>query len=262
MKSWLKYLLLGVFCYFSFLIVQLPADKTYYFVEDLLDDANVPLEIYGLNGSVWKGSANTLIYDDKRFDSVEWELHPMDLLTGKASVSIRLKGQGSSFDGRLSKSITGETLLQNSRANIEAMALLKLLKIPAIKLGGDLTLNLNRMEITGQTVGYISGRLLWTAAESQFPQKLTLGTIYSDFSTSDDGVIQAKLGDGGGPLELNGNATVAPDGKYDAKGVFSAREGRQSALGRSLGFIAKYDASGKAAFNRTGNISEFGFLVK
>lgn len=262
MKSWMKYVFLGLASYLVFVIVQFPANKAYYLVEDILDEQNVPLELFDVKGSLWHGTASTLIYDGKRFDAVAWEFHPLDLLTANASVSFRFKGINTSVKGKLSKSVFGTLALNNVQANIGATELLSLLKIPAVKLGGSFALNLSQLKLSGKTVDYIQGRLLWSDAESQFPQKLTMGDIFSDFSTTDDGVIQAKLGDGGGPLELNGDLSVNPDGKYDLKGLMAARAGRQSVLGRSLGFIGKYDASGKASFNRSGNISEFGFLVK
>jgi len=261
MKSWMKYVLLGVASYLIFVIVQFPANKAYYLVEDTLDDKNVPIEVFGLKGSLWQGSASTLIYDGKRYDAVVWEFHPLELLTAKASVSVRFKGKNTTVKGKFAKSIFGSLIAENVQANIGATELLSLLKIPAVKLGGDFALNLSRFELTDKTVNYIQGRLLWSDAESKFPQKLTMGDVFSDFSTSEDGVILAKLGDGGGPLELNGDLSVNPDGKYDLKGLLAARAGRQSVLGRSLGFIGKYDAKGKASFNKSGNISEFGFLV-
>ncbi|HFE39424.1 MAG TPA: type II secretion system protein N [Gammaproteobacteria bacterium] len=262
MKSWIKYLLLGVLSYLLFLIVQLPANKAYYFLEDLLEEKNIPVELFDLKGTAWHGSAGTLIYEGNRFESVAWEFHPLDLLKAKASISVRLKSKELSLKGMLSKNLSGDVELQNVQANVSATALLKLLKIPAVKLKGTFLLNLAQMQSSGKTLKYVQGRLLWSDAESQFPQKLILGDVFADVSTLDDGVIKVKLGDGGGPLELRGDVTLSPDGKYDVKGYFSARAGRQSILGRSLGFIGRYNAKGKAEFNRTGNISEFGFLLK
>ncbi len=262
MKSWVKYLILGGISYFAFVIVQLPADKIYYLAKNQLVEHKVPLALYDIKGSIWQGSASTLIYDGKRFEAFAWEFHPLNLLMGKASVSVRIKGENLVLKGKLSKSITGDIVLENTQGNVGAAELLKLLKIPAVKLGGKFSLNLTEMILSDNVVTKIQGRLLWAGAESAFPQKLVLGDLYSDFSTTEDGVIHAKLGDGGGALELSGGATVAPDGKYEAKGLSSAREGRQSVLGRSLGFVGRYDAAGKVAFNRSGNISEFGFLIK
>lgn len=262
MKSKLKYVFLGLLCYLTFLVMQFPASNAYALVKSTLSAQNVPLKLYGLQGSVWKGSASTLIYDGHRFDTAVWEFYPLDLLTAKVTLSVRLKGKDIAFKGKLSQSLFGELFLENVHANVGAAKLLALLKIPAVKLGGKLSLNVVAAEIQGSMPSYIQGRLLWTDATSTFPQKLSLGDMFADLTTDDNGDIKALLGDGGGPLELSGGLTLTPVGQYEAKGLFSSREGRNSVLGRSLGFVGRYDSAGKIAFNRSGNLSEFEFLVK
>ena len=262
MKPWLKYIVLGFVCYLLFLVVKFPASSAYSFARESLLEQKVPIKLYGLNGSVWQGSADVMIYDGKRFDAVAWEFHPMDLLTANLTLSVRLKGEDLALKGRVSQSFFGETRLQNVQANVSAMELLALLKIPAVKLDGKFSLNVPLMTVTGKVPTYIQGKLLWSDAESKFPQKLSLGDLYANLSTGDDGKITATLGDGGGPLELSGNLELDKNGKYDLKGLFAAREGRKSTLGRSLGFVGRYDSTGKIPFNQSGNVSEFEFLVK
>lgn len=262
MKTSIKYILLGLVFYFIFIIVQLPANKVYYFAEDILDDQDIPLEIYGLSGSVWKGQAKRITYDGKYFNQVAWEFHPLALLTGNVSSSVRFKNSDANASGLFSYSFTGNLTAENIRLNMQATEALKMAKIPAFKLGGEFKLNLPRLVLADNRLTFISGRLLWADAKSIFPQKLDLGNLVADFSTTEDNVINAKLSDGGGPLELQGLLTLSPDGKYNLNAQFAARDGRNSVLGRSLGFMARYDANGKAVLTRSGNISEFGFLVK
>lgn len=261
MKPWVKYFIFGLVCYFLFLIVKFPASNAYYFAKAPLADQNIPIKLYGLKGSVWQGSADALIYNGKRFDAVAWEFHPLDLLMAKFAFSVRLKGKDLALKGRVSQSLFGEILLQNVQASVSAMELLALLKIPAVKLDGKFSLNLSSMIMLNNVPTYVQGRLLWSGAESKFPQKLLLGNLYANLST-DDGNIIVALGDGGGPLELSGNLVLDQNGQYDLKGLFAAREGQSSMLGRSLGFVGRYDSTGKIPFNQSGNVSEFKFLVK
>ncbi|MDH3325462.1 MAG: type II secretion system protein N [Gammaproteobacteria bacterium] len=262
MKSSVKYIVLGLVFYFIFLFSQLPITKIYYFAEDILDNQKVPLKVYGLSGSLWQGEAKRVSYAGKHFNQVAWELHPLALLTGNLSASLRFKNAEGNASGLFSYGFTGDLTAENLLVNIQATEALKMAKIPAFKLGGEFKLNLPRVTFADDRLAFINGRLLWADAKSIFPQKLDLGNLVVDLSTSEDDVILAKLSDGGGALELGGGLTLAPDGKYDFNGQFSAREGRQSVLGRSLGFMARYDANGKAVLKRTGNVSEFAFLVK
>ncbi|MDH5257092.1 MAG: type II secretion system protein N [Gammaproteobacteria bacterium] len=261
MKTSIRYILLGLVFYFVFLITQLPVSKVYYFAEDIIDEKKIPLDVYGLSGSLWQGEAKRIVYAGKPFNQVAWELHPLALLTGDLSASLRFKNAEADASGLVSYSFTGDLNIENLLVNIQATEALKMAKIPAFKLGGEFKLNLPRLMLADQRLTYVSGRLLWSDAKSIFPQKLDLGDLVVDLSTADDDVISARLSDGGGPLELGGGLTLTPDGKYVFNGEFASRDGRNSVLGRALGFMGRYDANGKAVLSRSGNVSEFGFLV-
>jgi len=259
MKFWRRYLALGVICYLLFVITQIPANNVYYFTKDMLKEQSVTL--FGVQGSLWQGSASAATYKDMHFKQINWEIHPLALLTANISATIQFKQQENSVHATVSRSFFGKTTVENGRIKADASQLIKLMNIPAIKLNGEFNLNLPLLELTDNNVEYIKGRLVWNNAESIFPQKMELGDVFADMSTSSDGVIQVKLGDAGGPLEMNANLLLTPEGKYDLKGLFSARQGRNSSLGRSLGFMGQYK-DGKVEFNKAGELSEFGFLVK
>jgi len=261
LKPAMKYVALGFSFYLIFLLAQLPANKLYSFFEDILEEQNIPLKVYGLSGSLWHGEAKRISYNGLHFNQVGWELHPLALLSGNLSATLRYKNGTADASGLFSYGIDGTITAENFRANLEASEALKLAKIPAVKLGGEFKLNLPYWVISDNRLVAVSGRLLWADAKSMFPQKLNLGNLVVDLSTGDDGIITAKLGDGGGPLALSGGLTLAPDGKYDFKGQFVARAGRNSVLGRALGFMARYNANGEAVMTRSGNIAEFGFLL-
>jgi len=261
-KGSMRYILLGLGFYLIFLVMQLPANKFYYFVEDTIDDQNIPLEVYGLSGSLWQGEAKRITYNGQAFNQVAWEFHPLALLTGNLSSSFRYKNVEGNASGLVSYGLGGTITAENLVVNMQATEALKLAKIPAFKLSGELKLNIPRLVLTDKRLSYINGRLLWADAKSIFPQKLDLGNLVVDLVTDEEGIVAAKLSDGGGALELAGGLTLEPDGKYNFNGQFSSREGRNSVLGRALGFMGRYDANGKAVLTKTGNVSEFSFLYK
>lgn len=262
MKSWFKYIGLGVAAYLVFVIAQFPAKQAYALMENFLDDKDIPVELYEIRGTIWQGRASRLVYDERHFNDVKWQFLPVDILTGKLSAAISFKNADSFANSIVSMGFMGDISVEDTRASMSAQDILALAKIPAIKLGGQFDLNLATLELYNNKISNLFGRLVWTDAESMFPQKLELGNLFADMTTADDGTINVDLGDGGGPLELSGKLTVAPDGKYDLATAMASREGRNSMLGRSLGFMARYNSQGKAELKRSGNISEFNFLVK
>lgn len=262
MKAWIKYLSLGLVVYVVFLVARFPANQAYFLLEDYLEEAQIPVELYELNGTIWSGKSARLVYNNKNFDNVSWQFLPLDILKGKLSLAFSFKNTDSYARLIASKSLFGSVTLENLNASMSAQEILSLAKIPAFKLGGEFTLNLPQLAIKDKKLDSLNGRLVWTKAESMFPQKLVMGDIFANMSTADDGVVNVVLGDGGGPLELNGNLTVSPDGKYDLSTEMASREGRNSNLGRSLGFIGRYNNKGKAEFKRSGTLEEFDFILK
>ncbi len=262
MKPWMKYSVLGLMVYLVFLLIQFPANQAYAVAKNYLDEQNVPVTLYEPNGTIWQGKATRLVYQGRSYNDVKWRLLPLDLLTGKLSLSLSFRNTDSFADAVVSRKIFGGLELANTRASMTAQEVLALAAIPAVQLGGRFDLNVASLALDQNRVSHLVGRLVWSDAESKFPQKLLMGDLFADMNTTDDGTIQVKLGDGGGPLELNGDLLVTPEGQYDFTSAMSAREGRQSALGRSLGFIARYDNQNKAIFTRSGNLSEFDFLIK
>ncbi len=262
MKAWYKYIGLGLLLYLVFLVVQFPANQAYSLVKPMLDQQKVLLQVYEPQGTIWNGRASRVVYQGRSFNRVKWQFLPVELLKGKLAIFVAYKNRDGFARAMISRSLFGDLQLSNIQASLSAQEVLALAKIPAVKLAGQFDLNLRNLVLQEKRVTEINGRLLWTGAESQFPQKLKMGDLYADMTTGDDGVIHVKLGDGGGPLELSGKLDVGPDGKYDLALEMASRQGRNSVLGRSLGFIGRYNNKGKAEFKRSGNISEFGFLVK
>ena len=257
MKSWLKYLALGLVAYLIFLIVSFPASQAYFLVENTLNEKKIPIKMYTISGSVWSGKVSRVTYNGKPFNNLVWEVLPWRIFTGQLAVAVKYNNRDSSAQFVAVRNLMGSTSLRNVRANMSAQEILSLAQIPAVKLGGHFTLNLAQLNLDS-----VKGRLVWSGAESMFPQKLVLGDLFADMSTANDGTINVKLGDGGGPLQLSGKLTLTPDGRYDLSTQMSSREGRQSFLGQSLGFVGRYNRQGKVEFKRSGKLSEFNFLVK
>ena len=258
MKYWRRYLVLALASYLLFVITQLPASKVYYFTENLLQEQGVTF--YGVQGSIWNGSATAVTYQDMHLKQIAWEIHPLALLTANVSATVRFKQKENSVNALVSRSFFGSTKVEGGQLRIDAEDLVKLAKLPAIKLQGQFSLNLTQLKLGEKNVESIQGRAVWSNASSTFPQKMELGDLFADMTTSSDGVIQIKLGDAGGPLEMDANLQLTPDAKYDFKGQFASRQGRNSSLGRSLGFMGRYNNEGKVEFNKAGELSEFGFL--
>ncbi|MDH5731294.1 MAG: type II secretion system protein N [Gammaproteobacteria bacterium] len=254
MKSNKRLILVGVAAFLLFLIVQTPAHLIFGLVAN-----NLPLKVYGVNGSVWNGEIEQINVGRESITGVQWSLHPSHLLMGRVAADISASLGQRRINAYAARSIGGDIVLKNVSGRIDAQTLLGLLKIPALQLGGEFNFNLQSVVLDGKIPLEAQGRVLWSDASSRFPQRLELGTLSAIVSTTDKG-IQAELKDGGnGPLELNGDLTLTQKGDYDFNGVFASREGAQSMLGRSLNMMGRPNREGKVSVKNKGNLSALGF---
>jgi hypothetical protein len=260
-KTWLKYLVLGGVVYLGFIIVRFPAELAYSFVANTLKSSPAKIELYRVEGTVWSGRAQYMRASGQTLRDVKWELHPLSLLAGSASATLGLKTADGSIKARVFKGFGDSIRLENVKARLPMKEIMRMAKLPAIQLEGQLGINLQEIEMAGGILTEAAGRIVWNGAETRFPQQLVLGDLAADIKNTDAG-IQADISDAGGPLEAKGSLTLAPDGAYDFNGQFAAREGRNSTLGRSLNMMGRPDPQGKIKLTNKGNLKDFGFLVK
>ena len=255
--SW-KYTLVGVLAYLLFVFMLFPASHLYALMKDSMADFDV--NVYGVQGTAWQGQAARIDVGDKLFQSVQWNLQMMPMLLGRLQLVTSYQNPDSNVKTLLTRYMDGSLRLLNTQGRMTMTELLAIFKIPAIKLDGELKVNMSEIRYNGKTIVDANGVIVWHRAGTQFPQQLVLGDLSVKISTLDEN-IQAVLSDAGGPLEAQGEFVLSPDGSYRFQGVFGAREGRNSSLGRSLSMLGRMNAEQKVEVDNSGNIADFGFLV-
>jgi len=261
-KRWIPYVLLGMSFFVVFLLIQIPAVVGVSLIESFAKDTPLrQLRFYGVSGTIWNGQAKQIVSAGQQFNSVSWNIHPGSLLLGRGSATISFKSDGNRFSARISQSLLGTTILEGLEAKYQMQDLIKLMQIPAVKLGGQINLRLDELVFSDGTINSATGGVFWSRASSEFPQKVDLGDLKATLDNTDDGV-KAVLRDGGGPLELNAELLLAEDGQFQLSGMMAAREGQGSSLANSLRMMGKPNPQGKIVLKNSGNLSDFGFLLK
>lgn len=260
-KTWLKYLFIGLGLYLIIVLVRFPADIAYGFVANSLKTSPAKVQLYRVGGTLWNGKAQFANVQGQTLHDLRWELHLLSILTGKVGATLSFKLEDGSVKATAYRGLGGSISLEDVKARLPVAEIIRMARIPAVKLEGQLGLNFSELAMSDGIVNTADGRVVWNGAESQFPQRIQLGDLSATIKTTDKG-IEAKLGDAGGPLQLNGLFTLAPDGKYDFNGELAAREGSNSNLGRSLSMMGRPDAQGKVKIANSGNLKDFNFLFK
>lgn len=261
MKGWKKYVLLGVATYLIVLVVRFPAETAYAIAKPTLDQRDAPVELFALSGSVWEGRAGYAELGGQPVRNLKWELHPLEVLIGRTAMDVSFQNTGGNLSASVARTFGGNLKLKDVNARIGAADLISMLRIPAVKLDGRFNLKLTGLEVVDNTVAYAEGMLVWNGAATRFPQTLALGDLSAKIETTDKGV-SVTLADAGGPLEAAGLLLLEPSGAYSFNGSFSAREGVNSMLGRSLNMMGRPGPDGKVQIATSGNVKDFGFLLK
>ncbi len=182
--------------------------------------ADSPVQLQGINGTLWQGGATTLSSQGVQIRNLQWDLHSSALLSGKLAADLRGElAQGGQFDGICSLNLAGTlqcTPLNISNLPAQALApYLQSLMIPP--LSGTFQANLSNLEWDQQTFPQLSGHGEWQGAGVQMmPQRF--GTYTAIINSAENNAQRISLASApDAAFALNGTITLQADGKYQSE---------------------------------------------
>lgn len=203
--------LLGLVAYLGFLVASLPAAQAWRWAGDRL-----PVQAYGLSGTVWDGQAAVVLQEGRRLEAVQWQLVPTRLLLGRLAANIQARLP----DGRLRSEVTaapgGRLTARQLRLDMPAPALLQwlgLTRLP-VQVDGRLDALLRELSLEGQRLLSADGLLSWHGAVVRFGNApLPLGDVALRLEPATGG-INGTLSNQGAPIDLGGALRLTPDGRF------------------------------------------------
>ncbi|MGH8397293.1 MAG: type II secretion system protein N [Gammaproteobacteria bacterium] len=239
--------LAGVLVYLVFLLATFPAVYAVAWLQKRLPEVRVAQ----VSGSVWSGTGQDFILNSHSWGSLHWNFDWRAPFTGHLGYSLLLSGPDLRLQGRLMGGRADRLLLQDFQGRLLISQLDPWLPLPSGSISGTLFLKLTRVVLlNGQPVvadGVINGdgiRLAW-------PQPVTLGNYQLKLQTQESGGIRGNLLDTAGPLILQGNVSMTPNGQYRISGTLASRDPANTALNNLLHYLPA-DASGNRPFQFTG----------
>lgn len=242
-RAWIRYGLLGLAAYVIFLLASVPAARVY----PLLQTRLAPLNLYGLEGTLWQGRARSADIGAYRVGPFNWELHPGKLLLGRieAEVSFRGNGEGEVVIERI---LGGEVRVRDANADMPVAEMAAWLPALVVSGGGRVVLQQADMTWSGGHISAAHGSVLWREGVTPPPLSAPIGELGMSFDPR-GGTIQGTLLDKGGPVQAQGVLTLKADGGYQFSGSFSARD---AALAPALQAFGPVGADGKIALSYQG----------
>ena len=246
----------GLATYLATLIMTFPADRAYGWLRPALG-TNVPVRLYGVNGTIWSGTANQAQVYGRAVTDLHWGLHPLALFLGRLDVALNAPLSGGHVSGTLSRPWTGKGLsIDTPHIDLPLASLLDAKRFP-VPVKGRLTGELTRIDIADNGDFKVdTGDLLIRDLAIEQPSLLPLGGFKVRIEHDAKRALVVKVRDTGGPLTLNATITLPNKDRYTLVAELSAKDKGNAMLRQTLGLIGAPDQAGKYRLQRQGSIKQ------
>jgi general secretion pathway protein N len=240
---------LGLLTFLAFAIISLPASVLLGFLQPY------GITTAGAGGTAWNGRAQVLQVRGVTVGAVEWQLHPLALLTLELAADVKIKRPQGSAQSKVALKSAASIRFQDLTASLPLSALsgiapagwngtvnMKFSELvlnngwPTVAVGTTEILNLSSANNKGALSG--SYRLTLPAQGAQV--------------TADR--LAADLVDLGGPLQIQGRLELRPDRSYLLTGNVAARPEAPPNLANQLQILGPADAEGRRPFSLEGTL--------
>lgn len=250
MNRVIKLIVLAVTGFVFFMLVTFPAEYAYQIVHSRIKN----LSLSSINGTLWNGSAGFVQYKTTPLGSVNWSLHPHDILRGHLETDFSLVSDKMQTKGTAGREIFGPAYTKNLNGYVPAALLGKHLGIKTVTPAGKLHFSIKRMEFSpkGRLEAAV-GQITWEQAGITSPTQAVLGNLNVDITTEKEGIV-FNISDENSPIKVKADLLVCPDGKYELNGKLIPTPAAQAGLSNSLKLLGKPDKNGVIKIKYAGRL--------
>jgi len=234
------------------IVVYLPANV-------VLKQVSLPpqLQLNGVQGTIWQGSADQVRWRNYNFGNIRWSLNLSAMATAKLEAAVRF-GQGSDVN-LYGKGIVGYSsdglYAENLVLSVPADEALKQFPIPVpVVANGQLELTLKNYIYQAPFCLSGDGSLAWSSANVESPLgNLTLEQPIADIQCQSS-VVDVKGSQQSVQVTSEFSATLSPNRRYQAQAWFKPGAEFPESLGNQLKWLPKPDNQGRYAFKHQGRL--------
>lgn len=225
-----------------FLVYTLPAKFVYQQVA-----ADIPVKLLGVSGSIWSGHAQQIQLQQISLEKIDWQLSPLALLTGDASIQWQLNDPAVSLGGELVLS-SDLIALTNTHGSIDLLAMQQFFPQQDILLAGTITVNIDRVFLDQEKFLDAAGTINWQQAALLAPQNIPFGDFKAKL-LNDTGQLNIQLSDLEGAISLSGMASMTRYGAFQYVLKLGVRDTSVPGLLEGFNQLGQPDASGKVTIS-------------
>jgi len=248
MKRIVAYVALGLLAYVGFLLSTFPAERAFAMLNQQLPN----LRAAGLSGTAWSGQASILQIQGQNLEKLQWQLKPWSVLFGQLELDVQLDGADVAGQASIGLQPDGAIQLTDVDLRLSAAEISTQFQVP-VDLGGQFIVQLQSAKLMGQKILSAEGLVRWQRAALVSPFAQPLGEFVAQLSTEADD-IKAQVKDEGGPLQLDGVASLKSDGGYNFNGSVSVRDTQQQLLVQGVKAMGRPGSDGRVPLRYSGRL--------
>jgi general secretion pathway protein N len=235
----------GVLVFLIVLCVTFPARVAYRWL------APPELQLNGISGSMWNGSAAQGMAAGAYFSDISWQLIPQSILTGELAYSARARPASGNLAADVSISASGALRIENLSGNLPLE-----LAHPAFQangVSGDLDMQFQQLLLVDAMPVAANGNLTILNLHARDLSAGVLGDFQLEFRTAEDRMV-ADLNDIAGVIDVSGEFVVEADRTYRLTGLVKSRPQAPPSVEQNLQFLGTPDADGMRPFRFEGSL--------
>jgi len=240
-----RFVISGVIVFLLVLVVTFPARVAYRWL------APPDLQLSGISGSVWNGTAAEGLAAGAYVRNISWRLKPMALLTGKLAFTTSADPASGSMKADVAMGLGGSLALTNLTGTVSLDLVHNAFQQGGIS--GDVSLNFSNLVLENGLPVAATGSVTVANFFARDLSAGVLGDYRAEFQTSGQS-ISASVDDVAGVLDIDGVITINPDRTYSLVGEVAARPGAPPSIEQQLRFLGSPDARGMRPFRFEGQL--------
>ncbi len=215
------------------------------------------IQILNPQGSLFNGSAQSALLVNQQIElsNVNWMASFQSLLNLKIGTNVSFQVMGADISSQIAKGFGDTIYLSDLKTATSADLIEKVIGLPILKFGGELSSHLSTLEIADQLPQNINGTVSWNRAEVIGQVSAKLGNIVIAWNGDKEQSI-GTLSNKGGQLKLSGTITLKEQGLYSANAVISPQPNTDQMILNTLNFIGERQSNGDYNVTEQGNLKE------
>lgn len=255
MKKGLMLALLGAAAFVILLLVTAPATLLAYALE-----RTTPVQLQGVSGSLWRGSAQQVIAPELQLGPLNWRLHGWRLLLGEAKLSLEIPASAPNLNGKAQ--VAANVLRKLSLSNVDMTADAEWVFTQAalpLAAGGQLHLQIESAEFRPGKLPRLNAQIDWQQARIVYPQPQQLGAyrmIVRHHPETEPEYVLGEFKDIDSAFKIDGTIKIMHSGDYQFKALLSTAPNAPEIFKNTLQFLGVPGPDGSVPIERSGNIFE------